>query len=451
MTRRKITRRTVLRGLGTTVALPWLEVMAPRAKAAQAALPGVVPVRAAFVFVPNGAIMQRWTPDAVGMDFQLPPTLEPLASLKKDVLVLSGLAHDKARANGDGAGDHARSAAAFLTGAQPHKTSGRDLRAGVSVDQLAARHLGRYTRLPSLELGCEEGRQAGECDSGYSCAYSSNISWSAPQTPVAKEIDPRAVFTRLFGDPMQAASAQQLARQTAARRSVLDLVARDAADLRKGLGTADQRKVEEYLESVRSIERRLQDTEKQNSVELPPDASIPLGIPEGHREHIRLMMDMLVLAYQTDTTRVATFMLANEGSNRAFPSLEVRNGHHELSHHGNNAQKMEQVAKIDRFYVEQYAYLLERLRSIPEGEGTLLDNSLILYGCAIADGNRHQHHDLPVLLAGRAGGAIDPGRHLRYARDTPMCNLFLSMLDCVGAPDHDRFGDSTGRLNQLTV
>ena len=449
MTRTSITRRTVLRGLGTTIALPWLEAMAPaRAMAAQAT---AAPTRAVFVFVPNGAIMPRWTPDALGADFQLPPTLEPLGSLKKEILVLSGLAHDKARANGDGAGDHARSAAAFLTGAQPYKTSGRDLRAGVSVDQLAAGHVGQYTRLPSLELGCEEGRQAGECDSGYSCAYSSNISWSAPQTPVAKEIDPRSVFTRLFGDPAQAASAQQLARQTAARRSVLDLVARDAADLRKSLGASDQRKIEEYLDSVRSIERRLQDTEKQNTIQAPPGAAVPVGIPQGHAEHMRLMMDMIVLAFQTDTTRIATFMLANEGSNRPFPSLEVRNGHHELSHHGNSAEKIEQVAKIDRFYVEQYAYLLERLRSIPEGEATLLDNSMVLYGCAIGDGNRHQHHDLPVVLAGRAGGAIDPGRHVQYAKDTPMCNLFLSMLDCLGAPDHDRFGDSTARLGQLTI
>jgi len=447
--RKTITRRTVLRGLGTAVALPWLEGMTTaRAMAAQAAAP---PVRAAFLFVPNGAIMQRWTPAALGADFDLPPTLEPLAPVKKQVLVLSGLAHDKARANGDGAGDHARSAAAFLTGAQPYKTSGRDIRVGISIDQLAARHVGQQTRLPSLELGCERGAQAGECDSGYSCAYSSNISWSAPQSPVGKEVDPRAVFTRLFGDPTQAASDQQRARQIARRRSVLDLVARDAADLRNSLGLADQRKIDEYLESVRSIERRLQETEKQNTIELPADAKVPAGIPPEFQEHIRLMLDMLVLAFQTDTTRVASFMLANEGSNRPFPFLDVRSGHHELSHHGNHAQKMEQVATIDRFYVEQYAYLLQRLGSIQEGEATLLDNSMILYGCAIADGNRHQHHDLPVLLAGRGAGAIDPGRHLHYPKDTPMCNLFLSMLDALGAPDHERFGDSTGRLGQLTV
>ncbi len=450
---RGLSRRTVLRGLGTTVALPWLEIMdsAASLQAAQAAAGAAAPVRMAFLFVPNGIIMENWTPAATGAVAELPPTLASLQPYRKDFLLLSGLAHEQAKSNGDGPGDHARSAAAFLTGAHPLKTAGKEIRAGLSVDQLAARHIGRQTRLPSLELGCEPSAQAGNCDSGYSCAYSSNISWSSPQTPVAKEIDPRAVFTRLFGDPTQATDARQKAQRTARQKSILDLVRQDAGRLNQKLGTADQVKMDEYLDAVRALEKRLQEAEKHQTLDLPAEARIPDAAPKDYQAHLRLMMDMLVLAFQTDTTRICTLMFGNEGSNRAYPWLEVKEGHHELSHHGYNTAKMEKVARIDHFHVEQLAYLLQRLSQIKEGPDRLLDRCMLVYGGAIADGHAHRHEDLPVLLAGRGGRALAPGRHLRYPHGTPMCNLFLNMLDAMGLPREERLGDSTGRLDQLAV
>lgn len=450
MRKHRLSRRTVLRGLGTALSLPWLEAMTT-SRALATVHNHNAPVRLAFLFVPNGAIMEKWTPTGDETNFTLPSTLEPLEKFKKELLVISGLAHDKARANGDGPGDHARSSASYLTGSQPYKTAGRDIRAGVSVDQLAAEYLGAETRLPSLELGIERGAQAGNCDSGYSCAYSSNISWKTPSQPMPKEVDPRAVFTRLFGDPTQADSKQKQAREAAFRRSVLDIVAQDARDLRRALGQSDQIKVDEYLDSVRSIEKRLQHAEQTNKTELPPGTVPPDGIPTELQEHIHLVLDMLVLAFQTDSTRVSTFMFANEGSNRPFPFLGVRNGHHELSHHGYNPEKMELISRIDRFYVEQLAYFLDRLRSIREGEGTLLDHTLVLYGSAIADGHKHAHDDLPAVLAGNAHGILTTGRHVTYPRNTPMCNLYLNMLDFAGVAEQDRFGDSTGRLSGLTL
>lgn len=439
-----LARRTFLKGTGATLALPFLEAMLPGS--AFGASTVAAPRRMAYVFVPNGVIVPHWTPAEVGADYTLPKTLAPLAACKDDLLVLSGLAHDKGRANGDGAGDHARSCAVFLTGAQPRKTSGADIHVGKSVDQVAADHVGRETVLPSLELGIESGRQAGSCDSGYSCAYSNNISWRTENTPMAKEINPRAVFDRMFGG---VEDTQAQVERNFYRRSILDFVATDAARLRERLGRTDRRKLDEYFSSVREIEQRIERTDEEARARIP-DMEAPQGIPRELTDHIRIMFDLMTLAFQTDSTRIATFMLANEGSNRTYREVDVKDGHHQLSHHRDDQAKIDKLQRIDQYLVTQYAYFLERLKSIPEGEGTLLDNSMIVYGCAISDGNRHRHENLPVLLAGRGGGTITPGRHVQYAGETPMNNLFLSLLDRMGVQGVDELGDSTGRLDQLT-
>lgn len=446
---RKINRRTVLKGVGASMALPLLEIMPTTAIAAKAK-GAAAPVRMAFCFVPNGVNMDAWMPSGDGADYKLGPTLAPLAKMRDQLTVISHLAHDKARSNGDGPGDHARSSATFLTGTQALKTAGRDIRAGISVDQVAAQKVGDRTALPSLELGCSAGRQAGGCDSGYSCAYSSNISWRSPGQPTGKDINPRSVFTRLFGDPNQAAAKRENARQNMLRRSVLDLVHEDAKSLRRTVGASDQQKLDEYLESVREIEQRIQASERSTDRGAPDGVAPPQGIPGEFGEHIRLMMDMMAVAFQTDRTRIATFMLENEGSGRSYPHIGVRDNHHALSHHQKNDAKLDKIAKIDRFHVEQFAYLLDRLSKIKEGDSNVLDNSMIVYGGAIGDGNRHNHLDLPVVLAGRGGGTITPGRHIRAPRNTPMSNLFLSMLDRMGV-EVERFGDSTGRFDKLTA
>lgn len=438
-----LARRTFLQGVGATLALPMLDAMRP----ARAAADGPAPRRLAYVFFPNGAIMPDWKPEAVGTDYELPRTLQPLAPYKSDLLVISGLAHDMARAHGDGAGDHARSCATFLTGSHPRKTDGADIEAGVSVDQVAASEIGKQTRLPSLELGIEAGRQAGSCDSGYSCAYSSNISWKSPSTPMAKEINPRAVFERLFGNGVDDAKAR--AERNFYRKSILDFVSDDAARLRARLGQTDRRKLDEYLTSVREIEHRIELSDVETKRQIPGMA-VPEGVPSQLSEHIRLMYDLMLVAFQTDTTRIATFMLANEGSNRAYREVDVKDGHHQLSHHRDDEKKVAQLQRIDQFLIEQFAYFLERLKATPDGDGTLLDHSMITYGCAISDGNRHRHEDLPCLIAGRGAGAVTTGRHMKIDTETPMANLFLAQLESVGV-QRDRIGDSTGKLPGLTV
>ncbi len=348
-----------------------------------------------------------------------------------------------ARALGDGGGDHARAMASFLTGRHPRKTDGSELRAGISVDQLAAQSIGRSTRFPSLELGCEGGKNAGECDHGYSCAYQSNLSWQSESTPVAKQIHPRLVFDRLFGSP-DGADAAQVDRR---RKSILDFVAEDARQLHQVLGGPDRRKLDEYLNGVREIEHRI--SRAQPAVDLGGmNYPRPLGIPADYEEHLRLMADLLALAFQTDLTRIATFVFANDGSNRSYRTIGVPDGHHNLSHHGGDSAKQQRIRTINRFHVAQLAYLLDKLRSIPEGSGTLLDHCLIVYGSGISDGNAHTHDDLPILLAGRGNGTIKTGRHIRYPKETPLTNLYVSMLDRMGVKV-SRFGDSTARLTKL--
>ena len=438
---RQVSRRTVLRGVGTAIALPWLESIMPRLS--QAA-DGGPPRRMAFFSVPNGVHMPDWTPKNEGSLDVLPPILAPLEPLKSSVTLLSGLALDGGRPHGDGPGDHARSAASFLTGAHPYKTNGKDIRNGVSVDQAAAEKLGRLTRFASLELGCEPSAQAGNCDSGYSCAYTSNISWRTPTSPLSKEVNPRAVFDRLFGPAEPAAENRaRRAQQERRRQSVLDFAAEDAAELRRKLDQSDGRKLDEYLYAVREIERRLQKAE--GVAASVPASARPAGTPKEFAEHVRLMMDMIVLAFQTDSTRIATFMYLNEGSNRSYPEIGVRAGHHELSHHGRDPEKQAQISKINRYHLGLLAELLQKLNAAKEGDSTLLHSAMILYGSGLSDGDRHNHDDLPILLAGRGGGTIPAGRHLRFSKDTPLTNLYLAMLDRMGVA-MPKFSDSTGKL-----
>jgi len=441
----KFSRRTVLRGLGATMALPWLEAMGPltswasNTPAAQAA-----PNRMAFLYVPNGKNMADWKPKAVGALTDLPLILQPLEAYKNDFSVLTGLAADKARPNGDGPGDHARALGAFLTGAQPRKTDGTDIRAGVSVDQVAASRLLDKTRLASLEIGTEAGSMAGNCDSGYSCVYSSTMSWRSATQPLPKEVNPKLVFERLFGS----GSAKERAERDARRKSVLDFVKADFNDLNRRLGKSDQRKLDEYFSAVRDLEQRIERATELPAPRPPADFAAPAGIPQSYEEHLRIMCDLMVLAFQTDTTRVITYVLANEGSNRPYPFIDVKENHHDLSHHQNDPVRMAKIAKINRFHTTQLAYLLGRLKSVKEGDGTLLDHCMIAYGSGNSDGNAHNHDDLPILLAGHGCGTLQQGRHIVYPDNTPLNNLWLAMLNRMEIQTH-QLGDSTGELKGL--
>jgi hypothetical protein len=447
--KRAITRRTALKGLGTAVALPWLESLGFASAPAGATAAAGVPKRAAFLYVPNGVNMAGWTPAEKGTLTKLTGILEPLDPYKDRVTVISGLALDKARANGDGPGDHARAMAAFLTGRQPRKTHGADIRAGLSADQHLAAAVGENTRFPSLELGIEKGMNAGNCDSGYSCAYSANLSWRGDSTPNAKETDPKAVFDRLFGgnDPKELKEAR--ARRELYQKSVLDFVAEDAKALDKTLGRGDKLKLDEYLTAVREVEVRIEKARQARVAPAPnPGVPAPSGVPAEVQDHLRLMFDLLVLAFRTDQTRVATFPLANDGSNRPYKMIGVSDGHHDLSHHGRNQEKLAKIQKINRFHLEQFAYFVGKLREVKEADGsTLLDNVMLVYGSGIGDGDRHNHDDLPVLLVGGGGGTIPGGRHLVFDKkaDTPLMNLYLALFERMGAPAA-RFGDSTGVL-----
>jgi hypothetical protein len=400
----------------------------------------------AFIYVPNGVNMAEWRPKGEGADFDLPSILEPLQPVKKDVLVLSGLVLDAARPHGDGGGDHARAMASFLTGVHPRKTAGSDIKAGVSVDQVAALKIGKQTKFASLEIGCERGLQAGACDTGYACTYSGNLSWRSESLPMAKEVDPRLVFERLFAGPRKDEADQARLRRERYKKSILDFVGEDAAQLRSRVGGNDKRKLDEYLEGIRELEVRLERAGRGPD-QAPPGTVKPAGIPKEYAEHIRLLSDLLVLAFQGDLTRVATFVYANEGSNRSYRSLGIAEGHHEISHHGGDRLKLEKIRLINRFHMTEFTYLLGKLKAIKEDDGTLLDHCMLVYGSGNSDGNRHNHDDLPILLAGRGGGTIRTGRHLALPRDqqTPLCNLYVTLLERMGAPV-ERFGDSSGKL-----
>jgi hypothetical protein len=451
MMQNRVSSRGLLRGLGVALAIPSFESVAPRLSFGAAPITSSAkPLRMAAIFVPNGVHVPDWVPTTQGYGYEMPYILQPLAAVRDDLLVLSGLTHDKGRDNGDGPGDHARSASVFLTGAQPRKTDGANIRSGISVDQYAAQRIGGATRLPSLELGCEAGRGAGNCDSGYSCAYSSNISWASETTPVGKEVNPRLAFERMFATSESGDARRGREERVAMRKSILDYVADDAKKLQGSLGRSDKRKLEEYLSGVRQVERQIEHSERETTGDVAAEMKIPEGVPQEYADHIRLMLDLMVIAFQTDSTRIATMMFANAGSNRNYREIGIPDGHHDLSHHAGDPVKHAKIRDINRFHVSQLSYFLQKLKSIPEGNGTLLDNCMVLYGSGLSDGNRHNNENLPILLAGRGGGTIDPGRHVAYSTETPLCNLFLSMLDRIGAPA-PYIGDSTGKLSGLQV
>lgn len=438
-------RRAFLRSASTLVALPALESFGYKAFAA--AKPASTPTRMAFLYIPNGVNMHEWTVKGEGAGYELSNTLQPLAALKSDFTVYSNLAHDKAEANGDGAGDHARATATFLTGCQAKKTAGADIRIGQSVDQIAASQIGHQTRLSSLELSTDGERTSGRCDSGYSCAYQFNLSWKTETMPMAPEMDPRLVFERLFGIAAAGGSSAEAAKRAKYQKSILDFVQADAKSLQRRLSGNDNRKLDEYFASVRDIEQRIEKAEKMK-VELPRGVTAPTGIPGSTQEHIRLMFDLLLLAFQTDSTRIATFLLAHDGSNRSFPEIGVPDAHHNISHHQNNPEKLAKIARIDRFYMEQFAYFLQRMKESQEGGKSLLDSSMVVYGGGISDGNTHDHDRLPVILAGRGNGSLNPGRHVLLSDKVPMTNLYLAMLDRMGVKA-ERMGDSTGVLGDV--
>jgi hypothetical protein len=448
----KFGRRAFLRGLGACLALPTLESFVP-ARSLAAAAPrlatttGGMPMRMAFIAFANGSNYERWLPKGAGRDYELNETFAPMAELKGKFQIFTNLAHDAANNWGDGAGDHARSGASFLTGCHAWKTLGSRLHLGISVDQIAAREAGHLTRIDSLQLGVEGARMYGSCDTGYPCAYQYNISWASESLPLAPEPNPRVIFEKLFGGGNGAERAANLRQRLERRRSVLDFVLEDARSLNRELGRNDRQKLDEYLSGIRQIETQI---EKAERFRLPEAAMAePAGKPEDHTVHVDLMYDLMALAFQTDSTRVISFAVAPEGSNRPFPTLGISEGYHFLTHHAGNQDKIAKVAKIERWYMERFARFLRQLDGMKEPDGTtVLDNSMIVYGCAIGDGNKHNHDELPVVVAGGGGGTLRTGRHVLLPQPMPMTNLYTALLDRMGVKA-ERVGDSTGRLEDV--
>ena len=438
-------RRSFLRGLGACFALPAFESLHPLRLVAAEAAAQAAPVRMAFLYVPNGTIPGAWWPTGeAGKNFALPRTLAPLESVRHQLQIISGLDDINAEPGADGAGDHARAGGTFLTGVRIKKTSGSDIYAGVSIDQVVAQQIGHLTRFPSLELTCDSVRKAGNCDSGYSCAYEYNLAWKSPTQPVSPEPNPRLVFERLFGSGKPAERGANLKRRQAEQQSILDFVRDDAATVQRKLNGRDRQKLDQYLTSVREIEQRIERTERMPVSD--PGVDAPAGIPASYEEHIALMFDMLLLAFQTDSTRVATMLLAGEGSNRTFTEIGLSEGHHNLTHHRNNTEMVAKVQEIDLWYVKQLAKFLEKMEHTKDADGqSLLHNSMIVYGSGNADGNRHTHSNLPILMAGAGGGGFQPGRYLKLP-PTPLTNLFLNMTDRMGVRPIEKHGDSTGRI-----
>jgi hypothetical protein len=445
ITRKSLPRRAFLRGAGTTLALPLLDSMIPALAVAGTTKPVV---RLGFVFHPVGMILNRWIPATEGRAFEITPTMKALEPFRENMVVLTGLAQVNGRALGDGAGDHAREGATWLTGVHPKKTEGVGIRAGISADQLAAKELGKSTQLASLELGLESPSLAGGCDSGYSCAYTNTVSWRGPTTPLPVEVNPRTVFERLFGDGESTDPQARLAALNE-QRSILDYVSGSIDRLETKIGPGDRHKLSEYLEAIRDIERRIQKAEQQSAEMKIPAMERPSSVPEAFEDHAKLMMDLQVIAWQTDMTRVITFMLGRAGSNRPYRQIGISDGHHSITHHQNDPVKIANVAKIDAYLVQTFAYFLEKLKATPDGDGNLLDHSLILYGSGLGDANIHTHHELPTAVLGGAAGCLKGGRHLNYPKDTPLNNLLVSMLGMAGLRT-DNFGDATGQLEHLT-
>ena len=445
-------RRGFLRGLGAAVSLPALEafrpLMAQGVSRALATTESGAPLRMAYLYIPNGVNMSHWRPNGTTASYKMGSTFEPMERHRKDFQIFTGFEQQFAAAGGDGPGDHARGTATFLTSARARKTAGSDINLGVSIDQVAARAVQNLTRLPSLELSADGVRKSGHCDSGYSCAYQFNLSWRSENQPMTPESKPRAVFERLFGAGDVRERAKSIGMRQATKRSMLDFIEADAKALHRHLGRTDQHKLDEYLTGVREIEKQI---EKIEAMGLPPDPGVgaPKGEPANYQEHLRLMFDMMVLAFKTDSTRISTFLMAHDGSNRSFKEVGVSDGHHNISHHQGKQDNLEKIAKIDRFYMEQLAYFLDRLKATEDVDGkSLLHNSMIVYGGCISDGNRHNHDDLPIVVAGNGGGAFKPGRHVELGENVPMANLYLRMLEEFGVKER-RFGDSTGVLRKV--
>jgi hypothetical protein len=443
VTRRHVPRRTFLKGIGVSVALPVLDAMTPAFAGAGVASSAR---RLAFIYVPNGVTMADWTPKGEGAAFEYSRILKPIEAFREDTLVLSGLAQRNGNALGDGPGDHARAAASYLTGVHPRKTAGADIQNGISADQVLAQHLAAETRYPSLELGCDDSRTVGNCDSGYSCAYTNSLAWRGPATPMPPETNPRLVFERLFGDLDTRLSPEVRARRLLYRRSILDLVGERSRRLASDLGPSDRRKLDEYMTSVREIERRIETAEK-DLTGIDPQIDKPSGVPVQFAEYVNLMFDLQLIAFQADLTRVVTMMMGREGSLRTYPEIEVPDPHHPLTHHRGNTEWIEKVTKVNTHHMELFAGFIRKLKSTADGDGTLLDHSTIIYGSGLSDGNRHTHENLPVLLLGKGSG-FALGRHIVYPDDTPMTNFYLTLLDRMGVQP-ERIGDSTGRIEHL--
>ena len=442
ISRKRIPRRTVLRGMGTTLALPFLDAMVPALARAQEA---ARPTRLATVYLPNGTMMDKWTPATEGTDFELPPILNELAAYREKMLILTGLAHNEGgRAwPGENTGDHARAGASYLSGVHPKKTEGADVEAGTTMDQIAARHIGADTQFASMELCMDTPELLGQCEAGYTCAYMNTICWRTETTPLPMEDRPRVVFERLFGDNENTTPEVRL-RQLEQDRSILDSISAKAARLNADLSRGDQHKMNEYLDAIRDVERRIAAAEAHSNQELP-ELQRPAGVPDTFTEHAKMMFDLQVLAYQTDMTRVSTFMLGREFGGRTYREIGIPEGHHALTHHQYRQEKIDKVVRINHYHAQHMKYFLDRLAATPDGDGTLLDHIMILYGGGISDGNSHLHDNLPTVLLGGASGKLQGGRHLRYPPDTPMTNLFLTMLDMLGVHE-ESLGDSTGRL-----
>jgi len=449
VTGKAIPRRTILRGLGAAVALPLLDGMVP-AFAAILSSAAAPKRRFGIVYVPHGAIMDKWTPAADGSGFEFTPILRPMEPFRDHLLVVTGLDNAPALAlQGEPAGGHGRIGAAFLTGVHAKPTEGSDFRVGVSVDQIAAAHLGQETQLASLELGLESTDLSGACDVGFSCAYVNTLSWRSPTTPLPMENNPRAVFERLFGDSTSTDPAARRAR-AGRDKSLLDSVVAKAADLKKTLGAADEAKLDEYLDAVRDIERRIQRAESHSARELPPLDAPSGSVPSSFEEYAKLMIDLQVLAYQSDITRVITFMIGKELSVRTYPELGVPDPHHPLSHHQDDPAKLEKLTRVNLFHMQLFAYYLDKLKTTTDGDATLLDQVAILYGSGMGNSNLHDPRHLPLLVAGGGAGTLKGGRHLRYPKETPLTNLYVTLLGKVGVPV-ERIGDSTGTFRDLSA
>jgi len=443
VTGKSIPRRTFLRGMGATaIGLPFLDAMVPSLAAAPKA-----PVRLAFLYVPNGIDMKNWNIDAEGPITSLPRILKPLEAFKNDFIQVGNLTHNSGRALLDGAGDHGRCAGSYLTGIQVKKTT-IDIKASVSADQIIANAIGEETRFASLELGMDDSRQAGDCDSGYSCAYTNNLAWRSETQPLPPILDPRALFERLFGEDANL-TPEQKDRQARYRRSILDFVMGDTRKLQTTLGATDRRKLDEYLSSIREVERQLIKAEKE-SIQIDPGMAKPYGVPPDFGEHFKLMSDMLAIAFQADLTRVATFLMTSEGTSRAYREIGIADGHHPCTHHQGKPDLMEKVTQINEYHTKHLAGFLSTLKNMKEGDANVLDNSMIVYGAGLSDGNRHLHEDLPTLLIGKSGGAWNPGRRVIYRKETPMCNLHLTLMDRMGVAV-DNFGDGSGHLDPASL